>query len=161
MSKTLNQILLESKASKKSKRLRNPVTVVGVKKKTDGSYDEYEKTIEQLDDDVELTQFVDACENDVMTEGVLSSITTATGLVLGMKYSREVKSTRPSIKNIFTIKQTDNLREMIPDLNDALQRMSDNQKAIDEAHHKRQYAMAKLSVVGVAMSRLFLKKKKR
>ena len=94
MSKLLQEI--KSLHNSTKKRHRNPVTVVGVKKKTDGSYDEYEKTIEQLDDDVELTQFVDACENDVMTEGVLSSITTATGLVLGMKYSREVISSRPS-----------------------------------------------------------------
>ena len=31
----------------------------------------------------------------------------------------------------------------------------------DEAHHKRQYAMAKLTVVGVSMSRLGLKKGKK
>jgi hypothetical protein len=145
------------------KKLRNPVRVVGVKHKKDGSLDDYAKTITQveIDDDLELQQFVDACENDSLNEGVLSSITTATGLLLALKYNREVKSRKASLKALFNIKGTDNLREMIPDLNDALKRLAYNQGTIEEANAKRQHAISKGVIVGVALSRLGLKKGKK
>ena len=161
MSKTLEAI--KTLQNSKKKRLRNPVTVVGVKKKNDGSYDEYTKTVKQveIEDDMELSQFVDACESDMLQEGILSSLTTATGVVLAIKYSKEVKSTRPSLKKVLSIRPTDNVRELAKDLSDSLTRINENQKIVDEANQKRQHALAKGHVVSVAMSRLFLKKKKR